>query len=52
MQIDILAVLKPFYHMWVALSLLNKRVEDMNNNQIIRVEERHGRLRNMVSLSD
>ena len=44
MPIDILAVLKPFDHMWMALSLLNKRVENMNNNQMITVEERHGRL--------
>ena len=52
MQIDILDILKPFEHMWMALSLLNNLVENMNNNQMITVEERHGRLRNMLSLSD
>ena len=45
MQIDILAELKSFDHIWMAFSLLNNRVENMNNNPMITVEERHGRLR-------
>ena len=52
MKIGILAILKPFDHMWMALSLSNNRVENMNNNQTITVEERHERLRTMVTLSD
>ena len=34
MQKDILASLKPFDHMWMALSLLNNRVENMNNKKL------------------
>ena len=34
MQIDILATLKPLDHVWMALSLLNIRVEKMNNKQL------------------
>ena len=36
MQIDILATLKPFNHMWMGLSLLNNRVEKLNNKQLKR----------------
>ena len=34
MQMDILATLKPIDHMWMFLSLLNNRVEKMNNKQL------------------